>query len=377
MKNHELKTILSFIGLCLLSVSVSVAHGMEPIKLGAVFAKTGKAGASNLLHLKAVRFAVNEINTRGGLLGKQIALHEIDNQSTAIGSKQAAEKAVSLGVCAVIGASWSSHSLAMAPVLQSAKIPMISPVSTNPDVTLVGDFIFRVCFIDPFQGMVMAKFAIQDLSAKSAAVFTNVSNKYSIGLARYFIQQFKKLGGKILCEDDYHEKATDFRPQINKVKPLKPDVIFVPGYQQDSGFIIKQARQLGVDSTFLGGDGWNDEMYKYGQTAIEGSYYSDHWHRQSKTPESRRFLEKYEKIHGHMNNAAVALAYDAVSLLADAIKRSGSTDTDRIRDALAATENFPGVTGAISMGETGDPEKPAVVLRFRNGESVFCKTVQP
>ncbi|MBU3917875.1 ABC transporter substrate-binding protein, partial [bacterium] len=211
----------------------------------------------------ATRFAIDEINEKGGWFGKRIELLEFDNESTPLGSKNAAKKAIQENVSAVIGASWSSNSLAAAPVLQQAGIPMITPASTNPKVTTVGHCIFRIPFLDSFQGVVMADFAIFELKAKTASILINVDNQYSTGLAEIFINRFKEQGGKILSKGNYLQDAANFTPLLKQVKELNPEVTFVPGYPRDSALIIKQARKMAVTTIFLGGDGWSDRMYEY------------------------------------------------------------------------------------------------------------------
>ncbi len=372
-----MKTKMLFTSMLCILVTMSVSDAAETVKIGAVFAKTGTAVLYTLHDLEAIRLAVEELNAQGGLLGKQIELLEFDNKSTAITSKLAAENAVKAGVSVVLGAGWSSHSLAMAPVLQDAKIPMISDSSTNPHVTRIGDYIFRVCFTDPFQGAVMANFAFRDLKARTAIVLTNTGNQYSPGLAQAFIERFQQQGGKILWEGDYLEQVSDFMNLLTRVKTLRPDVIFLPGYSDDSGSIIHEARAMGIQTPFIGGDGWTLQMYKSGGDAVEGSYYSGHWHQDSPDERSREFVNKYIARYGEITHSGVPLAYDSVYLLADAVRRAHSLEPARIRDALAATVNFQGVTGTITFDEHGDPVKSAVILQFAKGKSVYVKTVEP
>ena len=360
-------------------IMVSGIEASESVKVGAILAKTGNAALSNLLHLEGIRFAVDEVNARGGLLGKQIELIEIDNTSTAIGSKIAAQQAVEEQVIAVIGASWSSHSLAMAPVLQDAKIPMISPLSTNPRLTSIGDYIFRACFTDAFQGKVMAQFAFQDLQAKSAAVLSNIGNQYSIQLSEVFMKEFQERGGAILLHADYLQEATDFTPQLEDLVSLQPDVIFVPGYERDSSYIIKQARQMGLVMPFLGGDGWGTLMFDetYAVPDRYDNYCSGSWHQDKPSSKSRQFVKNYTAKHATIESGGIALAYDAVMLLADAVERANSLRPEDIREALATTENFEGVTGNITFDEYGDPTKSAVILKLANGSWEFVKTIEP
>ncbi|OEU60275.1 MAG: hypothetical protein BBJ57_03465, partial [Desulfobacterales bacterium PC51MH44] len=348
--------------------------------IAAIFAKTGVAAKDNAPIFQGVSLAVEGINSQGGLLGQQLEVIELDNSSNSIGSKKAALKAVELDVVAIIGAAWSSHSLAIAPVLQQRQIPMISPISTNPKVTLIGNFIFRVCFTDPFQGRVMAQFAYRDLKARTAIILTNVNSDFSIGLAEFFEKSFIQSGGKVLWEGEYKEKSVDFSTVLKKVRLLQPDVVFVPGYIKDSAFLIKHARTMEIGSIFLGGDGWSgDQMYKYGGKAIEGSYYSQHWHSKVPFPRSQQLQASYRIKYGKgIIPGFLPSGYDAVMVLADAIRRAQSLDHEKIRATLAATKNFQGATGTITFDENGDPvNKDAVVLKFANGTSVFVKTIKP
>jgi branched-chain amino acid transport system substrate-binding protein len=223
----------------------------------------------------------------------------------------------------------------------------------------------------------MADFALQDLNAKSAVVLTCAGKTYSLGLSRIFISRFKQQGGAILWEGDYLEESTDFRKLLVNVKGLAPDVIFLPGYQRDSGYIIKQARNMGLSAIFLGGDSWSIKMYTYGEDAIEGSYYSTHWDAILPNQRAKEFVKRYEGKYPIDEIISFGMAYDAVFLLADAVSRAKSLEPSMIREGLASTENFPGITGNISMDENGDPIKSLVISRFENGGSVYIKTVAP
>lgn len=360
----------------LLTFSYSNGEADEAIRVAAIFSKTGKAALSNAMALNGIRFAIEELNQQGGVLGRNIKLIEFDNKSSALGSKIAAQKAVEAAVIVVFGASWSSHSLAMAPVFQKAGIPMISPVSTNPALTLVGDYIFRICYTDPFQGRILAKFAIQHLKAKTAGVLINANRKYSEGLAEYFVQSYSQLGGRVLFEENYLEKTADFTPIINKIKALQPEVLFHPGHTKVSAYFLKQARINGIKTTFIGGDAWNDSMYKIVGSIIEGSYYSTHWHEDGTGVKNRLFVEKYRR-KSRKYDPGSPLGEDCVYLFADAVRRAKSLEPSRIRDAIAATNNFQGVTGNIRFDDNGDPIKSAVILKFENGTSVYVKTIEP
>lgn len=360
------------------SLLPSPLFAADSVKIAAIFPVTGQSVVVPGLrpHFSAIRLAVKQINDAGGLLGHPIELLEFGDQNTALGAKQAALEAIEAKVVAVIGATRSSHSLGMAPTLQAAGIPMISPVSTNPEVTLVGDCIFRVCFIDDFQGEVMATFATRELQAKTAVVLTNTSQKFSLSLARLFIEKFKKLGGKILWEGDYLGEAVDFEDQLAQVKKLQPDVCFVPGYDADTGFIIKQSREMAIESIFLSGDGLQ-ELAKYAGEAAIGTYCTSHWHRENQDSKSREFLQVYENTYPSIKiDPIAALSYDAVMLLADAVKRANSIDTPKIRTALAETQGFQGVTGEITFDANRNPvNKAAVILKLEKESWKYVKTI--
>jgi len=363
---------------CLVVLTASFSQTAETVKIASIFGKTGSGAVGNEATIEGIRFAVQELNRQGGLLGKQIEILELDNKSIAVHSKLMAQKAVKDGVIAVFGANWSSNSLAMAQVLQAAQIPMISPFATNPDVTLVGDYIFRVCFIDSFQGSVLAKFAFQDLNAQTAVMLINASARYSEDLSQFFKESFEKQGGKIVFKANYLEDANDFSSCLNEIKLWQPDIVFLPGHTADSGRIIEQAQKLGLSIPFLGGDSWGNTMYDIAGSALHGSYYSTHCHKDNQNIESLKFIKKFQENFGRMvKSIGPVLAYDTVFLFADAVRRAGSLAPDKVRDALAATKNFNGVTGNITFNEDGDPIKPAVILKFDKTTSVYVKTILP
>ncbi len=370
-----MKTLFFFMAVMLLAQTTAA----EPIRIGAIFAKTGIASREMGYFFDMVELAVEEINERGGLLGQPAAFVALDNKSTPIGASLAAREAVTRGVTAVVGASWSTHSLAMAPILQKAGIPMVSPSSTNPKVTLVGNYIFRACFTDSFQGRVMAHFARGELGARSAVVLKISNEEYSVVLAEFFVRSFKELGGEAPWVGSYKVKAVDFADLLREARKLKPDVVYIPGYSRDSGLLIRQAVSMGMRTTFLGGDGWNNLMYPYMGDVEKKGFFSTQWNPNSPAPENRRLVEAYRKKHGRelmVPNAI--LAYDAVMLLADAIRRAGTSKHAEIRDALAETTNFQGVTGVITMDENGDPmDKEAVIMKLGKESSLYYKTVKP
>ena len=370
--------VMSLLGLAgMFSLPATAA---EPVKIAAIFATTGIAATNNTPHVRCVEIAVEEINNQGGLLGRPVELIILDNKSTPIGSNLAAKEAVRLKVTAIIGAAWSSHCLQMAPVLQQAKIPMITGSATNPKVTRIGDYIFRACFVDSFQAQAMAHFAYTELGARKAVVLEIVNEEYSLTLAELFVSSFQQYGGKVVLKGSYENDAVDFANLLNEVKRLETDVVYVPGYARDSGLLIKQAVSMGIETTFLGGDGWAGPLiYTSGGNAVEGNYYSAHWHPDVRLPQSVRLQKLYDqKYTGVIPHLNAPLNFDAVMLLADAIRRAGTFDRARIRDALAETKGFQGATGTITLDEHGDPvNKPLVVMKLGKDAPMYFKTIQP
>ncbi|TYT73815.1 ABC transporter substrate-binding protein [Desulfobotulus mexicanus] len=361
---------LSFVSAVFLCFAGLAMAGDQEIRIASVFALSGTASASNLHQVQGVRYAVEELNRKGGLFGKKIKLIEIDNGSSAILSKLAAEKAVEKRVHAVIGASWSDHSLSMAPVLQRAGIPMISPNSTNPAITRIGDYIFRVCFTDILQGNILAKFATENLAAETAVIVQDVCSIYSLELASIFADAFTVRGGRVLNVLDYKkdQKDAEFNEILKRMGEETPDLIFISGHNE-SARMIKQAQNLGLQSYFLGGDGWGAwNFWALGGHAIKSGYFAAHWSSEIECGKAQEFTDRFQRFYYVNENAA--LAYDATMLLADAIERAGSLDRKKIRDALAATSGFEGVTGMISMDENGDPgKKNVVIMEIRQGKA--------
>lgn len=365
--------LIVLLTLCL--VSPALSDTMPPIKVGAIFAKSGEAAEDNLELFEAVRFAVEQFNSSGGLHGRTIQLLEYDNHSTPIQSKLAAKHAVKDGVVAVIGASWSSHSLAIAPYLQKMKIPMISPDSTHPDVTKVGDYIFRACFNDTFQGEALANFARNKLKASSAVIIQNINSDYSLGLSSSFKRFFDDHGGRIAATLNYKSNQTDFTSQLNHVRQLAPDILFVPGHSE-SGFVVRQAQNMGIRSIMLGGDGWPyKQFYANGGQDLHEGYYSAHWYKTLENPESVAFINQYNAVYDVTEFTATA--YDAATLLFAAMRRAGSGESQAIRDALAKTRDFSGVTGKISFDANGDPQKQVVMMKITEGRPSLFSLVLP
>jgi branched-chain amino acid transport system substrate-binding protein len=353
--------------------------GGDTIKVGEYASLTGSEATFGQSSHNGTKLAVDELNANGGVLGKKIDLITEDDQSLAGMSATVVRKLISSdGVVAVLGEVASSRSLEAAPICQENKIPMISPSSTNPKVTEVGDYIFRVCFIDPFQGTVMANFARKTLKLQNVAVLTEVSSDYSLGLAKFFKEGFTKDGGKIVAEGNYSHGDKDFNAQLTAIKAANPDGIFVPGYYTEVGLIVLQARQLGLTCPIFGGDGWeSSSLVSIGGKALEGCYFSTHFSPQSTSPVVQNFVKSYKEKYNETPDAMAALGYDSAMILADAMKRAGTTDGDKVRDALAATKDFHGVTGDITIDANRNASKPAVILEIKNGEFHYVETIAP
>ena len=364
-----------------LAAATAALNAQETIKIGEYASLTGKEASFGQQSHKGLTLAIEEINAAGGALGRKLELFTEDNQTKPGESATAAKKLISRNkVVALIGEVASGRSLEAAPIAQAAKIPMIAPAATNPKVTQTGNYIFRVCFIDPFQGTVMAKFAQNDLKAKRVAILSSVSNAYSVGLAKFFKETFVANGGFVVSEKNFSEGDKDFRAQLTAVKAANVDAIFVPSYYTEAALIARQARDLGLTVPLFGGDGWvADQLLEIGGDALNGCYYSTHFSPENQDPVVQAFVKKFKARWGANENpdAFAALGYDAAFVLVDAIKRAGTTDGPKLRDALAATKNFAGVTGVTNIDANRDASKPAAIIAIKGGKLEFLKTVAP
>jgi branched-chain amino acid transport system substrate-binding protein len=351
----------------------------DTLKIGEFASLTGSEATFGQSSHRGTQLAIDELNASGGLLGKKIQLLTEDNQSQAGQSATVVRKLISSDhVVAMLGEVASSRSLEAAPICQQNKIPMISPSSTNPKVTETGDYIFRVCFIDPFQGTVMANFAHKTLKLQNVAILKDVKSDYSLGLAKFFKEGVLANGGKIIAEENYSGGDKDFNAQLTAIKAANPDGIFVPGYYTEVGLIALQAKQLGITVPIFGGDGWeSSSLVPIGGAALEGDYFSTHFSPQDTAPAVQSFVKSYQAKFNETPDAMAALGYDSAMMLADAIKKTGSTDGAKIRDALAAEKDFAGVTGSITMDANRNASKPAVILEIKNGAFQYVETVAP
>ena len=351
----------------------------DTIKLGEFASMTGKEAVFGQNVNKGTRLAIEESNAAGGVLGRTLELITEDDQSKPGESATVVKKLISRDkVVVILGEITSGRTLEAAPIAQAAKIPLISPGATNVEVTAKGNYIFRICFIDDFQGTVMAKFARETLKLKRVAILSSVSSAQSVGLAKYFRERFTSASTAIAAEQKYSEGEKDFRAQLTAIKAAGADGIFVPGYYAEAALICKQARDLGLTLPLLGVDGWESpDLLAIAGAAAEGCYLSTHFSPESKAPVVVAFNERYQKRWGLSANALSVLGYDATMLAIDAIRRAGSTDGAKIRDALAATQDYPAVTGAITFDANRNPTKNAVVLTVKNGTFTFVQDVSP
>jgi branched-chain amino acid transport system substrate-binding protein len=328
---------------------------------------------------KGTALAIEQINAAGGVLGKKIDLITEDNLSKPGESATIVKKFITRDhVVAVLGEVASGRSLEAGPICQGFKIPMISPSSTNPKVTEVGDYIFRICFTDPFQGKLLADFAKDTLKAKRVAILSDVAAPYSVGLSQYFREPFIAAGGEIVADQKYSSHDKDFKAQLTAIKAADPEAICVPGYYTEAGLIVLQARQLGISVPLFGGDGWEGQsLIDTAGDALTNTFYSTHFSPIKDTPEVQKFVKAYQaKYNGETPDAMAALGYDSALVLADAIKRAGTTESSKLRDAIATTD-IVGATGRTKIDEHRNAPKAAVIITVENRKFKFLKDVQP
>jgi branched-chain amino acid transport system substrate-binding protein len=351
----------------------------EALKIGLVAPITGSIATFGISTKQGAEMVFDDVNRRGGLLGRRVELLVEDDAGKPEEAANVFTKLVNRDrVVAIIGSVATKCSLAGAPVCQRAGVPMITPASTNPKVTEVGDYIFRVCFIDPFQGEVIARFLVGKLGLKRVGIIYDLTNDYSKGLADYVEANAKKLGAQIVSRQTFSEQDKSFKAQLTAMATQQPQAIFVSAYYTEAALIARQARQLGITATLMGPDGFDSPMLiKSGGSAVEGAYFSNHYSADSTAPETQAFVQAYRKRYGEAPDALAALGYDAAALLVDAIKRAGSVEGRAIRGALAATTDYHGATGAISMDAQRNARKPAVILEVKRGKFVLVETIQP
>ncbi len=354
------------------------ARAQDEIRIGEFESLTGANASYGISSTRGSALALEEINAAGGVLGKKIHLITEDDRSMAGEPATIIRKLIASDkVVAVLGEFASSKALEAAPIAQEYKVPMLSPGATNERVTQVGDYIFRNCFIDPFQGTVMSKFALSR-GYKNVAVLTDEKQDYSKGLSEAFIKHFKANGGSIVKEQSYSSGDKDFRAQLTSIRASKPDAVFLPGYYGEVALIALQARQLGIKVPFLGGDGWiGNSLLPIAGKSLDGSFFSGHCSMENQDPALQSFIKKYKAKYDTMPDDMAALGYDGMHILADAIRRAGVAEPKAIRDALAATKDFQGVTGKITIDNNRNAKKAAVIQTIGKGKFQFVETVEP
>jgi branched-chain amino acid transport system substrate-binding protein len=360
-------------------LTCTIQSSLGEIKIGAVSCLTGALSTFGVSSIQGAKMAVEEINAAGGTLGQPIQLIVEDNGSKAGETATILRKFISQDkVVAVLGGLTSSSTMEGAPLAQAAKLPLLTPSATNIAVTKIGNYIFRSCFIDPFTGQMMARFALDRLKAKQAIVMTDVKQDYSVGLTDAIRLYFSQSGAKILSALSYSSGDTDFRTQLTAVRMAHPEVVFLPGYYTEAALILLQARQLGIRCPFVGGEGWDSPtLVQVAGKAADGNYYTDHFSAADPDPKVQKFVQTYRTKYATLPDALAALWYDGAQLLAQAVQRAGSTDPGKVREALAATHNFDGVTGRISIDDNRNASKPGVILEIVNGDPKMVQQITP
>lgn len=358
----------------------------KDIKIGMVYELTGNTASYGTSAANGAKLAFKEINAKGGILGKQIQLVTADNKGEPSESTNAMSKVITQDkVVAVTGFTVSSCGIAGSAVAEANKIPFVAAATVNPRVTVndqtgkVKDYTFRACFIDSFQGTVGANFALNSLKAKKAAIMTDNSSDYSKGLTQIFKSTFTEGGGQILTEEAYLQKDQDFKSILTKIKAQNPDLVYIPGYYEDVGKIIKQARELGITVPVLGADAWDSPKLVEigGSMALNNTYFTNFYSVEDKNPTSNAFVEAYKKEYGQTPDSMAAMGYDAAYLLADGITRANSTDANKIREALEATQTFKSVSGDMKLNATHDAVRGVVIIEMKDGQQVYKETIRP
>lgn len=388
MRGKLLATAIS----AMLAVSV-VASGCgggskasDEIKIGVVSEMTGSNATYGTSVVNGMKLALKEANDKGGVLGKKVNIIVADSKSEPAEAANAMSKLINQDKTPVVmGIFTSSSAIAAANVSEAAKVPFLAIGATNPKVTLddktgkVKPNTFRVCFIDPFQGTVGANFVLNELKMKKAVIFVDNSSDYSKGLAAFFKQAYLAKGGQIAGEEAYLQKDTDFKAVLTKIKTMNPEVLYVPGYYEEVGKIIKQARELGMDLPIVGGDGWDSPKLAEiaGAAPLNNTFFTNHYSPDDTSPASKAFVDSYVKAYNQKPDAPAVLGYDGARLMIDAISRAGAVEGAKVAKALAATKNYKAVTGDTSLNETHDAVKSAVIIEFKDGKQAYRATVKP
>lgn len=369
-KSQSIRTMILALGML-----VSQSLAAEPIKIGHLASLTGTEATFGQSCDRGVSMAMEEKNAAGGVLGRPIEIVVVDDQSKNQEVANCMKKLIQQDkVVAVIGEIASSNTIAAAPSAQSAKIPLVSPGSTNPEVTKKGDYVFRICYTDDYQGKVMARYAFKKLKVKSAAVITDQANSYSMNLSKIFGDEFKSLGGNVVEQVSYKKTDSDYNAQITRALAAKPDVLVLTGYYTNVGNIIRTARQQGFNGPCVGGDGWDsDTLYQIGGKALDNCYFTNHYSPEDPNPRIKDFIAKYQKKYGGVPDAMAVLGYDTAMVVFDAIERAKSTEGPKIRDALAATNGFEGLSGKVTIDKDRNAQKGIVVVGIKDAKQYLAE----
>jgi branched-chain amino acid transport system substrate-binding protein len=391
------RAMLTALFVAAMALPMGCAKRSNEIPVGVYGSLTGGTATFGISTKNGSELFVDNFNAAGGIAGTKLQTFVEDDQSRPEEAATAVTKLIDQnGVIAVLGEVASSRSMAAAPYCQQAGVPMISPSSTNPKVTELGDYIFRVCFIDPFQGQMIAKFAKSTLNFSKAAVLRDAKNDYSVGLANYFTEAYQALGGTVVADVAYAEGDQDFKAQLTAIKAKKPQFIMVPGYYTEVGLIARQAKELGIDAPLLGGDGWvSDKLLEIAEDALNGSYFVNHFYEGNPNPLVQKFVADYQQRYNAKPDGLAALAYDAAGVLAAALQKLHDEDPKafetlkgprndaqkaaraKLRDLIAATKDYAGVTGRITLDAKRNAVKPAVFIGIQNRQYKFVATVEP
>ncbi|PWU15608.1 MAG: ethanolamine utilization protein EutJ [Bdellovibrio sp.] len=358
---------------------LSTCTKKDVILVGHFATMTGSEASFGTSTDEAIKMARDEVNAAGGIHGKKIEIITLDDQGRPELAAAMVKRLIEQDkVVAILGEVASTRTLAAAPIAQKSKIPLVTPSSTNPKVTQIGDYIFRTCFIDPFQGTVMANFTLNNLKLKKVAIFRDIKSDYSVGLADFFKARLLELGGTVVEDLSYQSGDVDFNGQLTKIKSAQPEAVFIPGYYTEVGLIALQARQAGIKAALLGGDGWEStKLYEIGKDAVEGGYFSNHYSGDSTDPIVVSFVKKYKEKYGRVPDGMAATGYDGAKILFQAIANAASPTPELIRDQLAMIKDYNGVTGKISMNEKRDAVKGAVVVQVTGKSTKFVQNVNP
>ncbi|CAK7052793.1 ethanolamine utilization protein EutJ [Tissierella sp. P1] len=380
----SLVLILSLLAGCTSKPASNQANS-DTIKVGVNYELSGDVATYGQNLSDGVLLAIEEINKNGGVLGKQIQPIKVDNKSEDTESANVSTRLVTRDkVVALLGPATSGNTKAAIPAATQNKIPLISASATADDVTVdsngnVREYVFKTCFSDSFQGVMMAEFALKDLGFKNAAILADSTSDYAKGLSKAFKETFTSQGGKVLTEEAYQAKDTDFKAVLTNLKGLNPEVLFVPGYYEEVGLIVRQARELGLNVPILGADGYESPKLTEiaGKDVLNQVYYSSHYSPMDEAEEVVKFKENFKAKYGKEADAFNALGYDLGYFLKDALERAGEVNSEKLKDAIASTKDFKGVTGTVSIDEKHNPVKSVTIIEMKDGVPTFLKKLDP